>query len=227
MRGIRFVFCMIMLLGLVVPMASAATIDLAEYGFNLNGAITTPSDALPGYINDSGFNWTTGLGNITATVTGAGNYSFIAYFDHEIDEATTTVFNEYGVGGTPVAGQSWEIDEPGWTYGDIYDNFLAGSLDNTNGVPFSSPDDVSMALGYNFTLTAGQTATIAFYLNTTAPTSGFYLQQTDPDSGVNIYFSSNLNITGGNTSVPEPSMLMLMLSGLGFVGVAARFRKSA
>jgi hypothetical protein len=112
-------------------------------------------------------------------------------------------------------------------FGNIYTNFLAGSLDNSNGVPSSSPDDVSMALGWAFNLTAGQTATIIFSLSETAPVSGFYLWQTDPDSKVDIYFSSTLNKTGGNTSVPEPSTLMLMLSGLGFVGVAARFRKSA
>jgi hypothetical protein len=222
MGKIGFVFCMILLLGLAAPMASAATIGLYYYEFDLDGNFSQA----PAGVNLSSFSPTTGLGTITATVTGATSHQFIAFFDHEIDETVNTYFNEYGsVSGTP-AGQSWEIDEPGATYGNIYSNFQAGSLDNTNGVPISSPDDVAMAMGFNFVLTSGQTATITLILQTTAPTSGFYLQQTDPDSGADIYLSGSLRKTGGGTSVPEPtSTLILTLLGMGFVGVAARFRK--
>jgi len=179
----------------------------------MNGVIST---APPG-LNTSGFDFATGLGTLTWTGGVTGSNTFVAFFDHEIDEATNTFFNEYGAvsPGGPAAGQSWEIDEPGFrpvNPGDIYANVLGGTLDNSNGVPFGSPDDVSMALGWTFGLNAGETASISFYLSTIAPLSGFYLEQLDPDGGV-IYLSSGLDVTGG-TPVPLPGAIYLMGSGL-------------
>ena len=40
-----------------------------------------------------------------------------------------------------------------------------------------------MAMGWNFTLAAGEQALITLALGNTMPGSGFYLAQTDPDSG--------------------------------------------
>ena len=124
-------------------------------------------------------------------------------------------------------------------FGDIYDNVvLAGSLDNTNAVPESAPDDVSMAMGWDFTLAANETATISLLLGYDPPTAtDFYLSQTDPETGVgtqdfsplySIYFSSDLVITGGGgpgpgNPVPEPATLLLMGIGLlGLLGVQRR-----
>jgi hypothetical protein len=196
--------------GMGASPAAAADISLFESAFYMNGITSTPtSDAL--------FDYTTGLGILTWTVNTAGNYNFIAFFDHEIDESINTFFNEYGaVSGTAAAGQSWEIDEPGYVFGDIYNNVLAGTLDNTNGVPSSAPDDVSMAMGWDFVLNAGETATISIYLSAIQPVSGFYLEQTDPDSdasGASIYLSSSLAVGGGNP-VPLPGAIYLMGSGL-------------
>ena len=193
--------------------ASAATIDLFEWAFNNDGTIN--STVLPGGINS-----TTGLGTASITISGAGAHYFIAYFDHEIDEAINTFFNESGgVVGAPAAGQSWEIDEPGFVYGDIYTNFLAGTLDNSYGLPPGELDDVSMALGWSFSLLAGETATISLQLATTPPLGGFYLQQIDLDSQENIYFSSSVRIGGEGPVIPEPATMLLLGSGLaGLVG---------
>jgi hypothetical protein len=162
-------------------------------------------------------------------VSGAGAHEFIAYFDHEIDESINTFFNEHGVtSGTPDSIQSWEIDEPGWTYGDIYTNLTSGALDNTNGVPATAPDDVSMAIGWDFSLVAGETAKISYFLTTTAPTGEFYLEQFDPDSQASIFFYSTYAVGGGGTQVPEPSTLLLLgagLAGLGLYGRRSRSKK--
>ena len=198
----------IMVVGATI--ASAATITLFQYDLNSGGGGT----------NLSGFDTSTGLGTIVVTVAAAGNHSVLAFFDHEIDEATNTFFNEYGEAvGAPAAGQSWEIDEPGYVYGDIYANFLAGALDNANGVPASAPDDVSMALGWTFSLAADETAYIIFRVSEIAPSSGFFLIQTDPDSPAAIYLSSNLDIRGGGGQIPEPASMILL--ALGLLGVIA------
>ncbi|MBI4847457.1 MAG: PEP-CTERM sorting domain-containing protein [Nitrospirae bacterium] len=193
--------------------ATAATIGLFDWAFNVDGATYefANGDSMP----TSGV-LVGGLGTLTWSTSTAGNHNIIAFFDHEIDEELNTYFNEYGdTSGSPAAGQSWEIDEPGYVFGDIYDNVLSGFLDNMNGVPSTSPDDVSMALGWDFSLLTGESADIEFILSDIAPSSGFYLAHTDPRSQATIYYSSNLEISGGGpTPVPEPGTVMLLGSGI-------------
>lgn len=197
------------------PSTSAATIELYEYAFNLDGVITNSAvpSPLPSGVNIAGFDTTTGLGQITITFSGVGNHYVGLFVDHEIDEGTNTFFNETGSAtGAAVAGLSWEVDEPGYVLGDIYDNFIAGTLGNDIG--FAQFDDVSMALGWNFTLASDETASIDFSIALAAPGGGFYLTQFDPDSQASLYFSSALTIRGGGTPIPEPGSLALVALGL-------------
>ena len=108
----------------------AATISLFDFGINVDGATTCNvgpcgvQDVLNlssvAGLDDSGFDYTTGLGTLELTLNGVGAHSVDLFLDHEIDEPINTFFNEYGMGGTAVAGQSWEIDEPGALFGDIF-----------------------------------------------------------------------------------------------------------
>ena len=192
-------------------------IDLFEYAFNIDGAVSDPTlgDPVPAGVNVAGFDTTTGLGTIGVSISVAGSHYVAAFLDHEIDQAINTYFNEYGAtSGSPAANQSWEIDEPGFVFGDIYDNFLVGALDSTNSVPSGFEDDVSMAMGWDFSLGANQNGIVSFLLSDTAPTSGFYLTQTDPGSQASIYMSSTLDIRSTPSGVPAPATLALMALGL-------------
>lgn len=226
-----------------------ADVALWQWAFNVDGTL---SEGGPGYqgvsssppgLDDSDFDWNTGLGSLEFTYSPgvADDYFFIAFFDHEIDENSDGGFtNEYGAAsGTPgerpgnIGDQSWEIDEPGYLVsnpGDIYSHVLAGTLDISNGVPVNSPNDVSMAMGWDFSLAADQTAVITLELSDTAPTSGFYLSQMDSISRDSIYFSSTLDITSDYEPpepIPEPATMLLLGTGLaGLMGLRKRRGKA-
>ncbi len=110
-----------------------------------------------------------------------------------------------------------EIDEPGYVYGDIYNNLLLGALDNMNNVSGSSPDDVSMALGFNLgNLDPLSMVTLRILLSENGNIIGpLALSQydTDPDSTTVITISGQSVLTPVPVPIPEPSSFLLMIAG--------------
>ncbi len=149
--------------------------------------------------------------------------TFVSFLDAEIDESSNTFFNEYGeTGGILAAGQGFEIDEPGFVFGDIYTNAFAGMLDGTNAVPISDPDDVSLALSFVLgTLAPGQIARFEMMISEDGDSLGsFFLQQRDidPASTTVITFSGTAAI------VPEPGTVVLVAGGLAVLARRTRQR---
>jgi len=225
-------------IGAVFTMLGAPS--LQEFLLNANGTTYHNTTAVPG-LNAGGFNTTTGLGTLAWTFDPghAGTYSLGAYFDHQ---GHVPFFDEYGaVAGTPPAGMSWQIDEPGFgdenRLGTIYGNVIAASLDNTNHVPGQTSNfdtfcgantsghavdaacnnDVAMALGWNFLLGDGQEALFTIVASLT-PRAGFHLGQFDPETGDAIYLSATGEIRESNgpppPGIPEPSTVVLFGTGL-------------
>lgn len=158
---------------------------------------------------------TDGLGAVTWKVTNnsgsnLANVWFFGFLDAEIDEPINSFFNESGALVGMSGANSWEIDEPGFVFGDIFDNLLAGSLDNGNSVPAGLEDDVSLALGFDVgSLLAGESILATF---DTSLTNIGGLSHTDSDSNLTFYFNGVVEIQP--LSVPEPGTLMLFIIGM-------------
>lgn len=199
-------------LAAVIPSltASGMSIVLFEHVVLRDGVADTTLPA------GSSFDLSQGLGTVRMSFSTPGTHWGGLYVDHELSETLNTYFNEVGsVSGVPATGLTWEIDEPGFVFGDIYDNFLNASLDSSIGT--ASPDDVSMAMIWNFDLSPGQSALLEFVLATDQPV-GFHLRHADPDSGESVYFSSALTIRSNPVGVPDsqtPAAIMLLATCLG------------
>jgi hypothetical protein len=165
------------------------------------------------------FGWT-----FTNTTGGPlSNVSVIGFLDAEIDTPINSYTNEYGTFGSlalppgassgAITASAWEIDEPGYLFGDIFTNVLNNSLDNTNAVPDTAVDDVSLALAF-FVGNVAAGERVRLELQTSLSDIGG-LRHTDPDSSVSFYLNGHGEVLPG--TVPEPGGTFLLV----LIGVSA------
>ncbi len=159
--------------------------------------------------------------------------TLLFFLDAEWDLTENLVTNEYAEfcglsvpdGAPPgtITPGSWEADEPGYVFGDIYANVsFNGFLDNSNAVPSSAPDDVSIAFGWTILNVApGETLTLTV-LHLTSATTG--IGHFDPDSLAGFYVNGYLERTVAPIDpdpdpdpdpavVPEPSAAWMLAAG--------------
>jgi hypothetical protein len=235
----------------VVALAAGFTLNaqttLDETLFNENGATydqllstATPISA-PGVSVISGFGssgvpksgppfYLSGLGTLQDTVSGAGTYDFIAFVDTDANYADGPFHDSGTSSGSAPSGTSWEIGNnvatgPG-SIGYNAANSAPGSdlLSDANDVP-GGDKDIAMALGFDFTLTTGETATIDLSLSSSAP-GGFYLEDynDNPNSPDDVFYSGSLSISSNVSSgVPDNGATWISLL-LGLMGLAAMLR---
>ena len=226
--------------GQIEPFDSCLNINGAIYDIGIDCALDLDGAAPGNVTDDIETNFLapdSGLGSVSITLEEVGDFFVGLFVDWEIDEFFNGYDNEdFGSGGVLAAGQTFEVDEPGYAPldqygGDIFINFEDSLLDNAFmqdlflGASGNAPEDISMALGWDFSLTAGQSAIVTFLLSETQPGSGFWLSHSDPASEVEFFFSSTLTITGDEPEpepqpVPEPGTLFLLggaLLGLSLV----------
>lgn len=149
------------------------------------------------------------------------NARLLVFLDAEINEGVNSFVNESGrlesVTGTGAGdnlADSWEIDEPGFVFGDIFDNLLAGSLDNTNATPAGLEDDVSLALGYELGALDVGASWIGTFQTSLLDIGG--LSQADADSQLRFWFNGTVDVLPGDpVDLPAPSSLALVLLGMG------------
>ena len=198
--------------------AAAATARLADWNFNLDGTMVIAANGHPlpqGTVLDP-----YGMGTFTFTAHTTGPHFFIAGLDYDIKETGNTENNELGhVHGSPLPGQSWEINQSVYSSGTLLHHIRDNGLDNENHTGWDNLVDTALAIGWEFTLDAGETAVISFITSLDAPETGFYLSQMDGATEEVFYFSSTLSIYG--SPVPEPGtgfllgISLLAAAGLG------------
>ena len=177
---------------------------------------------------------TVSIAYTNATQTTLANVRIVAFADLDIARATNGFANEYGAKisldtppGAPsgaLAANAWEIDEPGFLFGDIRSHAASGTLDNFNAVPNSAPDDVSFAFQFPIgEMAPGQLSSVQLQL-ASANVGG--LSQTDSGSGTTLFlngFAVRSAVAAPpappTPETPAPSSLVLLAIGMGIVFV--------
>jgi hypothetical protein len=238
MRTLRGLLLLGLILGLLPTSGQAAPV-LSEWALNTNGTIAdspygppTGGAAFPiaGW-DASGFDVATGIGTLTATVTGSGFVGL--YLDLDIGVWSTNVAQSFNA---KAAGQRWEIGNP-WngyvgdgTGDNIFDRFIGQNLSNADGT-LPDGDEISWALAWQYDLAPDWSGVAKFVVSGACPLTGeLCLAQTgtfETGASETYYFYSTFEAQASPpTNVPEPVTLLLLAGGIGGVAVVRKWGRA-
>jgi len=252
----------VIIAGVFAPAFYASSLQDWEFNINGTDYFPTGGAtfaSVPG-LTQTGFNATTGLGTYQLTYTAGATGSFYigAFF---YVPAGIPFWNEYGAtSGIASSGETWQIDVPEYDVpagnhgaGTIVDNLAGKNLDGINswgngptttnylnncgvngGKAANSAcnDYVSEALGFNFSLTKGQTETVDFAIETAPGTyGGIQLGDIHPIDGSNpsafgVYLDGSASAGSQPppppppSGVPEPASAGLAAAAVGLLAFA-------
>lgn len=217
--------------------------NLQDILININGTLSPEGTITGTGVTSTGFDTSSAVVGGTITITVLGSACSSCNVDVFLfDPASVPYYNEYGaVSGTASAGESYQVDIPDYLSdsnitGTILANTSTDTLDDSNNVPgtvdnylgtcsgATCNDAVAMALGFDFTSPgAGEEEVITLTANSTGCVTGGIcletVQPVDPNNGTSsvVYFSGTAvaeAISPIGPSVPEPSSLLMLSSGL-------------
>ena len=139
------------------------------------------------------------------------NLVFLTLLDAEIDEDDNGFTNEYattsgdlGLGSDDAAPDAFEVDEPGFTFGNLHEHLFAGDLDNINAVADGVPECVAMSLAFDLgNLAPGEVARIEVLISESGTSlGGLTITQHDssPASTTTVTYSAQVT-----REIPVPS----------------------
>ncbi len=161
------------------------------------------------------------FGTFSWTITNNGSSSILGlstsvFFDAELSQYDNSFTNESGefVGNTTAT--SWEIDEPGYTDGDLIWNLLDFAEGDNQNALVNSQDDVALSLGFFLDeLNVGDFFKLTFEVSD-QNIGG--LRHFDVDSNDEYFFNGFLTYFANPdvarppvTAVPEPNSFALLL----------------
>jgi hypothetical protein len=199
-----------------IPVAGGGTATVSSALFDA-GSI----DTVNGTYQSAG----TGLGQITVHIVGAPNtpHTVTLWLDETLTGSEAYWMENGAAVGSPNAGTSYGLDEPGYGDPNGYQGSLYSAVHLGTALPqvdFSTnPTDISLALRLSTLLPTGDSMfTFTTSYNGIAP-SGFHLEQTSANGlGGTLYFSA-ASVNNTVSSVPEPGTWVLMTAGGLLIGV--------
>ena len=219
-------FCLSLLGAAIASAASIAIVEQRAFLHDATGLVAeldTSSSAYASTLNAENLG-SYGWNFLNVGGSPRSNVRLLVFLDADLDRIQNTFVNEYGsfvsldlppaAPAGAIAASGWEIDEPGYVFGDVYQHLQAGALDNTNALPLGNADDVSLALSFNIgLLNPGDRVRTTLFISS-ENIEGLRHVDLASDASFNWNGYAQVVRNGPVSEIPEPSAMLPILAAL-------------